>query len=113
LPEASFGKVDFIAGNIGHLKGSATFDYADGADGVGETTTVTVTGAVLGDFAIVGHGVDLQGVTMTGYVSAADTVSVRFQNESAGTRTLASTTLNARVIPQAAFPTALSLNTLA
>jgi hypothetical protein len=113
LPEASFGKVDFIAGTIGHLKGSATFDYADGADGVGETTTVTVTGAVLGDFAIVAHGVDLQGVTMTAYVSAADTVSVRFQNESAGTRTLASATLNARVIPQAAFPAAMTLNILA
>ncbi len=113
LPEASFGKVDFISGTIGHLKGSATFDYADGVDGIGETTTVTVTGAVLGDFAIAGHGVDLQGVSMTAYVSAADTVSVRFQNESAGTRTLASTTLNARVIPQAAFLSSITLTTLA
>lgn len=113
LPEASFGKVDFIAGTIGHLKGSATFDYADGADGVGESTDVTVTGAALGDFVIISHGVDLQGITATGYVSAADTVTVRFQNESAGTRTLASATLLARTIPYAAFPSAMTLTTLA
>lgn len=113
LPEASFGKVDFISSTIGHLKGTATFDYADGVDGVGESTNVTVTGAVLGDYVIVSHGVDLQGITVTGYVSAADTVTVRFQNESAGTRTLASATLIARVIPQAAFPSAMTLSTLA
>lgn len=113
LPEASFGKVDFIAGNAGHLKGSATFDANSLADGAGQTTTVTVTGAVLGDFAIFGHGVDLQGITVNAYVSAADTVSCRFQNESGGTLDLLTTTLNARVIPQASFPAAMVLSTLA
>lgn len=83
------------------LSGSATFDAASLADGAGETTTVTVTGAALGDFVLVSHGVDLQGITVTGYVSATNTVSVRFQNESGGTLDLASSTLRARVIPQA------------
>lgn len=112
LPEASFGKVDFIAGTIGHLKGSATYDAASTVDAAGLTTTVTVTGAVLGDFAIGSYGVDLQGISATYYVSAADTVSVRLQNESGGTLDLASATILCRVIPQAAFPAALTLNTI-
>lgn len=112
LPEASFGKVDFIAGTIGHLKGSASYDAASTVDGAGLTTTVTVTGAVVGDFAIGSFGVDLAGFNTTYYVSAADTVSVRLQNESGGTLDLATTTILCRVIPQAAFPAALTLNTL-
>lgn len=113
LPEASFGRINFIAGLIGHLKGSATYDAASLIDGAGATTTVTVTGAVLGDYVIVSHGVDLQGITVTAYVSAADTASVRFQNESGGTLDLGTTTLITRVIPQAAFSAAMTLSTLA
>lgn len=83
------------------LIGSATYDAASLADGVGATTTVTVTGAALGDFVLgVSHGVDLQGITVTAWVSAADTVSVRFQNESAGTLDLASATLRVMVRPR-------------
>lgn len=95
----------------GVLSGSATYDTASLADGAGATTTVTVTGAALGDFVLVSLGVDLQGITVTGYVSAADTVSVRIQNESGGTIDLASTTIRARVIPQASFaaPAALTV----
>jgi hypothetical protein len=111
LPEASFGKVDFIAGTIGHLKGSATYDAASLADGAGVTSTATVTGAVLGDFAIGSCSADLQGITTTWYVSAADTVSFRLQNESGGAVDLASLAYVARVIPQAAFGTAMTLNT--
>lgn len=113
LPEASFGAVAGISGLAGHLKGTATYDASSLVDGAGETTTVTVTGAVVGDFAIFGHGVDLAGITTTAYVSAADTVSVRLQNESGGTLNLASATLNARVIPKSAFPITSSLNTIA
>lgn len=80
------------------LEGSATYDAASLIDGAGATTTVTVTGAALGDYVVgVSHGVDLAGITVTGYVSAADTVSVRFQNESGGTLDLASATLRALV----------------
>src|ERR1044072_9973676 len=88
----------------GLLTGSATYDAASLADGVGATTTVTVTGAVLGDFVVgVSHGVDLAGITVTAYVSAANTVSVRFQNESGGTLDLASATLRVAVLPFASF----------
>jgi hypothetical protein len=81
------------------LNGSKTHDFGSLADGAGETTTVTVTGAALGDFVEgVSLSVDLQGMTLTGYVSAADTVSVRLLNESGGGPIdLASATLRARV----------------
>lgn len=82
----------------GYLYGSATYNLASLADGVGATTTVTVNGAALGDVAMCSLGVDLSGITMTAYVSAANTVSVRFQNESAGTLDLASATLRVLVI---------------
>lgn len=94
---------------FGMLEGFATINVASLVDGTGETDTLTVTGAVLGDLALISHGVDVQGMTVTGYVSAADTVAVRFQNESGGTLDLASTTTRARVIPQA---TAAALNAL-
>lgn len=77
--------------------GSATFDPPSLADGVGTTTTVTVTGAALGDFAEAAFSRDIQGITVTAWVSAANTVSVRFQNESGGTIDLASGTLRVRV----------------
>jgi hypothetical protein len=38
-------------------------------------------------------GVDLVGLTVTGYVSAANTVKFRIQNESGSTADLASSTL--------------------
>lgn len=80
------------------LKGSATYDPPNLADGAGATTTVTVTGAALGDFVDnVSFSLDLQGITLTAWVSAANTVSVRFQNESGGALDLASGTLTAIV----------------
>jgi len=79
------------------LTGSATYDAANLADGAGVTTTVTVTGAALGDFAEASLGVSAAGITVTAYVSATDTVSVRIQNESTGAVDLASTTIRARV----------------
>lgn len=80
------------------LEGSATFNPADLADGTGETTTVTVTGAALGDFVMVSFSLDTTGLLITGWVSAADTVSVRFQHEvGGGNINIASGTLRARV----------------
>ena len=76
-------------------EGSATYDPANLVDGAGATTTVTVSGAVLGDMAFASFSLDLQGITMTAYVSVADTVSVRFQNETGGAVDLGSGTLRA------------------
>jgi|SRR5689334_4393560 len=81
------------------LQGSATYDPPSLADGAGTTTTVTCTGAALGGFAHASFSLDLQGIVVTAYVSATNTVSVRFQNESGGTLDLASGTLKVRVDP--------------
>ena len=79
------------------LYGSATYDPPSLVDGAGATTTVTVTGAALGDFAEASFSNDLQGITVTAWVSAPNTVGVRFQNETGGTIDLASGTLQVRV----------------
>lgn len=79
------------------LTGSAAYDPASLADGDGVTTTVTCTGAAVGDFASASFSNDLAGVGITAWVSAADTVSVRFQNESGGVVDLGSGTLRVRV----------------
>lgn len=71
-----------------------TLDVTSLADGVGATDTVTITGVALGDQVLgISFGVDLQGMTVTAYVSAANTVSIRTQNESTATINLASTTV--------------------
>lgn len=83
------------------LTASATVDMADTADGAGVTTSITVPGAALGDFVLASFGVDLVDTTVTAYVQAADTVEVRFQNESGSSVNLASTTMRVMVFKQA------------
>jgi hypothetical protein len=91
------------------LFGSATVDVASLLDAAGATSSgITVTGAALGDFAFVSHGVDLAGITATAYVQAANTVEVRFQNESGGTVDLASTTCRIMVVPAASVSKAFA-----
>lgn len=77
---------------------SATYNPPSLADGAGTTTSVTVTGALLGDFALASFSLDLQGILMTAYVSTNDTVSIRLQNETGGVLDLASGTLTALTI---------------
>lgn len=97
----------------GLLTGSATYDTAQLIDAAGATTTVTVTGAAIGDFAMASLGVDVAGITVTAYVSAPNTVSVRIQNESGGTLDLASTTLRVAVLPFGSFAAPAALATTA
>lgn len=68
----------------GALIGQKTYNPASLSSGTGVTTTVTVRGATLGNLAFASFSKDLQGVSMTAYVSAPDTISVRFQNGTAG-----------------------------
>ena len=71
---------------------TATLDAGSLADAAGETDTVAVPGVALGDMVLgVSFAVSEAGLTVTGYVSAADVVSLRVQNESGSTVDLAST----------------------
>jgi parallel beta-helix repeat protein len=80
------------------LTATATWDPASLADGAGETRSVTVTGAALGDFAIVAAPYDLSHCTVTAFVQAANTVFIRLQNESTGVVDLASGTWRVTVL---------------
>lgn len=82
------------------LEGSVVWNPGSLADGVGETSAgITVTGAALGDFVIAAAPYDLQDITMSAYVQAANTVEIRLQNEGAATVDLASGTFKVLVIP--------------
>lgn len=78
--------------------GSATYDPPSLVDGAGTTTTISVTGVAVGDFARASFSLDTQGITITAWVSATNTVSVRFQNESGSTLDIASGTLKVEVV---------------
>lgn len=82
-----------------HFMASATWDPANVNDGAQTTTTVTVTGARLVDASpvMVGFDKDLQGMRLTGYVSADDTVTVVLRNDTGGAINLASGTLRVGV----------------
>jgi len=78
---------------------TCTLDAGSLVDGAGETDDVTVPGVALGDMVIgASLGVDLVGLTVTGYVSAANTVKFRIQNESGSTVNLASATMKIVVV---------------
>lgn len=81
----------------GELRASATWNPASLTTGSQATTTVTVTGAALGDKALASFSLDLAGCVMTAYVSAADTVTVVLLNQTGGTVDLASGTLSVSV----------------
>jgi len=83
---------------VHRLVGSATYDAPNVASGAQTTTTVTVTGAQLGDkVETITLGLSAGGMVVTGYVSAADTVTVVLTNLSGAAVNLASTTLTVEV----------------
>lgn len=89
----SFNRANAIFPSI-VATGSAAFSPANTADGAGESVDVTATGAVLGDFVLVSFSSDTVDFIVTAMVTAANTVTVRFQNETgAGSTQIASGTL--------------------
>jgi len=92
----AFTLIDTAVGTV--LTGAKTHDFANTVDGARATTTVTVTGAVLGDFVTsVSLSIDAAGGELFGYVSAADTVTVVLMNETGADMNLASGTLRVLV----------------
>jgi hypothetical protein len=76
----------------------ATVNPGSLADGAGETVSITVPGAALGDTVLCGPGADLLDVVFSASVVAANTVEIRFQNEAGATRDIASSTWNITVL---------------
>lgn len=90
------GKVAFDGG----LRGSATLDPGNLAGGANQTSSVTVTGAAIGDMADASFSqVDL-GMDWTAEVTSANTVTVRQSNRTGGAIDQASGTVKVAVWKQ-------------
>lgn len=79
------------------LTGSASWTPGLIANAAQVTTTITVTGAAIGNFVEVSYSNDLQALTLTGYVSAVNTVTAVLANLTGGSITPVAGTVKARV----------------
>lgn len=94
--QAAIAVLQAAVGSV--LTGSKTHDFANLVDGARDSTTVTVTGAAFGDYVVgVSVSVDAAGGVLSGYVSAANTVTVDLLNETGAALDLASATLRVLV----------------
>ena len=82
---------------VGQAQATATWDPGEVATGAAASTTITVTGAALGDFALASFSLSLAGLTLSAYVSATNTVTVVLSNLTAAAVNLSSGTLAAIV----------------
>jgi hypothetical protein len=80
------------------LKGSATLDFGSTSAQTSADLTITVTGAAVGDIVIVGNPSADANSCYTAWVSATNTVTVRFNNYSSGSIDPASGTFKVYVI---------------
>lgn len=80
-----------------HYSATKTWDPGSVSDAAQTTTTVTVTGAALGDEVTCSFSLDLQAMQLTGYVSATDTVTCVLRNGTGAPIDLNSGTLRASV----------------
>jgi len=90
-----------LVAEVNPLYGEA--DYTPGgplADGAQTTVPITVPGAIVGYCVDVSYDANLQGLQVSGYVSADDTVTVVLGNGSGGPITLASGRFRAYVWPR-------------
>lgn len=93
---------------LGFLKGSVAIDFGSTADNATATgaATITVTGAVQGDFVILssnGNIMTTAGVNLYGKVTSANTITAYMLNDSGGVFDPPSQTVFALVIPKALF----------
>ncbi len=61
-----------------------TLTYTSIASNVSQDQTTTISGASLGDIVLVGAPALVAGLTLTAFVSAANTITVRLHNATAG-----------------------------
>jgi hypothetical protein len=84
----------------GNFIGSSVYDPPNLNSGDITTTTISIPSAQLGDFVYTSFSNDLQGITVSGYVSSAGVVTVVLFNGTAGAIDLASGNLSAMVYAQ-------------
>lgn len=77
---------------------SANLDFASIAAGLTEDLTIALVGAVVGDVVIAGGPVLAAGLSYSAFVSAADVVTVRLVNNTAGAVDAAAADWNVAVI---------------
>ncbi|MFL6845158.1 MAG: hypothetical protein ACJ8ER_09790 [Allosphingosinicella sp.] len=82
------------------IAGSAAYDPPSIAAGASTTTTITVTGAAVGDMAVAAFSGNVHPIVISAYVSAANVVTVVLSNPSASAQDLGSGTLFAKVTKQ-------------
>jgi hypothetical protein len=82
------------------LTGSATWDIGSLGTLANSSTTIAVTGAVVGDTVTVSPSMPSAGVVVSADVTSADTVTLRSHNTTAGTIDPASATFRVKVIKQ-------------
>lgn len=108
LMVAFLADITALRAKSGILTASATWDAGSIADEALESKDITVTGAVIGDFAVASLSVDSVDLTVTAAVTAADTVTVTIANLTGSAVDLASATVKVRVFASTA-PAALTV----
>jgi hypothetical protein len=86
-------------GSTGSLKGNVAWNPASVANGAQTSTTLTITGAVLGMPVVAWTIIALSGLRLWGEVTAADTVTLYLANTTGGAVDLGLATFYAKVIP--------------
>lgn len=84
----------------GELSATLANDPADVAAGAELLTSITVTGAALGDPVIAGFDKDLAGLTISAFVSATNTVKVKLDNLTGSGINLATGNFFVKVFPR-------------
>ena len=96
-PVLDNGTTSIVINTI-YLVGSDTWDPGSIADGDEEQKEVTVTGAVLGDFAIASFSLDVADLVLNAQVTGTDTVTCILANNTGGAIDLAEGTIYVKVI---------------
>jgi hypothetical protein len=79
------------------------WNIADLGDDAEESTSVTVTGAALGDFVIVSLDIDVEQGSLTAQVLSANTVECTYINSAVDPSDLAAATVRVLVIAAGSF----------
>ena len=95
--EFSPGSTGWVVEGIRYLQGTSSYTLGSLKSLTATSTTVTVTGAALGDLVTTSHSLSLGGLICTSYVSASNTVTVVMFNPTGSPISVAAGTLTSRV----------------